>query len=125
MLVYPLQETLHDFMSHLLRKVMKHADAGPFLAPVPPEDVPDYYNVIIDPMDLGTMEQRLASRRYYVTLNMFAADFYKMVKNCQLYNGNTNPYFLAAKRMYEVFWSVMRSSVLPNLETAGILEPKL
>jgi hypothetical protein len=37
-----------------------------------------------DPMDLGTMEQRLASRRYYITLNMFAADFYKMVKNCQV-----------------------------------------
>lgn len=35
-------------------------------------------------MDLGTMEQRLASRRYYITLNMFAADFYKMVKNCQV-----------------------------------------
>ncbi len=37
-----------------------------------------------DPMDLGTMEARLASRRYYITLNMFAADFYKMVKNCQV-----------------------------------------
>ena len=35
-------------------------------------------------MDLGTMEERLASRRYYITLNMFAADFYKMVKNCQV-----------------------------------------
>lgn len=115
-------------------------------------------------MDLGTMEERLNSRRYYITLNMFAADFYKMVKNCQvrstlspglphfirdgkvvveagflsqsvtcwlvlltaqLYNGATNPYFLAAKRIYEVFWSVMRSSILPNLEAAGIVEPKL
>ena len=35
-------------------------------------------------MDLGTMEARLASRRYYTTLNMFAADFYKMVMNCQV-----------------------------------------
>lgn len=35
-------------------------------------------------MDLGTMEARLASRTYYITLNMFAADFYKMVKNCQV-----------------------------------------
>jgi hypothetical protein len=43
----------------------------------------------------------------------------------QLYNGATNPYFLAAKRLYEVFWSAMRSSILPNLEAAGIQEPKL
>lgn len=35
-------------------------------------------------MDLHTMEERLLSRRYYITLNMFAADFYKMVKNCQV-----------------------------------------
>jgi hypothetical protein len=40
-----------------------------------------------DPMDLGTMEERLASRRYYITLNMLAADFYKMVKNCQVGGG--------------------------------------
>ncbi|KAL4424337.1 hypothetical protein ABPG75_001638 [Micractinium tetrahymenae] len=121
----PTEDHLSDFMWHLLRKAQKHADAAPFLAPVSAEDVPDYYTIIIDPMDLGTMEERLASRRYYITLNMFAADFYKMVKNCQLYNGSQNPYFLAAKRLYEAFWSVMRSSILPNLEAAGIVEPKL
>lgn len=43
----------------------------------------------------------------------------------QLYNGSTNPYFLAARRIYEAFWSVMRSSILPSLEAAGIVEPKL
>lgn len=121
----PTEDHLNDFMWHLLHKAQKHPDAGPFLAPVSAEDVPDYYTIIIDPMDLGTMEQRLRSRRYYITLNMFAADFYKMVKNCQLYNGSTNPYFLAAKRIYEAFWAVMRSSVLPNLGAAGIVEPKL
>jgi hypothetical protein len=43
----------------------------------------------------------------------------------QLYNGAQNPYFLASKRIYDMFWAVMRSSILPNLEAAGIVEPKL
>lgn len=43
----------------------------------------------------------------------------------QLYNGSTNPYFLAARRLYDQFWGVMRSSILPSLEAAGIVEPKL
>ncbi|PSC71001.1 Histone acetyltransferase GCN5 [Micractinium conductrix] len=116
----PTEEHLYAFMDLLLRRAKRHADARPFLVPVPAEDVPDYYTIIVDPMDLGTMEERLRSRTYYNTLNMFAADFYKMVKNCQLYNGAQNPYFLAAKRLYEGFWATMRSSILPSLDAAGI-----
>lgn len=41
------QEHLHDFMAALLRKAQRHADAGPFLRPVPAEDVPDYYTIIV------------------------------------------------------------------------------
>lgn len=42
-----LQDSLNDFMWHLLHKAQKHPDAGPFLAPVSAEDVPDYYTIII------------------------------------------------------------------------------
>ena len=42
-----VQEALHEFMAMLLRKVQRHADAAPFLHPVPAADVPDYYTVII------------------------------------------------------------------------------
>ena len=42
-----MQEALHEFMAMLLRKVQRHADAAPFLHPVPAADVPDYYTVII------------------------------------------------------------------------------
>lgn len=31
----------------LLKKAQRHADAGPFLAPVSVDDVPDYYSIII------------------------------------------------------------------------------
>jgi len=42
-----LQENLFEFMSMLLKKAQRHADAGPFLQAVSAEDVPDYYSIII------------------------------------------------------------------------------
>ena len=46
-LVFLPQDNLHAFMGMLLKKAQRHADAGPFLRPVPPADVPDYYTIII------------------------------------------------------------------------------
>ena len=34
-------------MDLLLRRAKRHADARPFLVPVPAEDVPDYYTIIV------------------------------------------------------------------------------
>ena len=42
-----LQEHLYAFMDLLLRRAKRHADARPFLVPVPAEDVPDYYTIIV------------------------------------------------------------------------------
>ena len=40
----------------------------------------------------------------------------------QVYNGEKNEYYLAARRMSDAFWHALRSSVLPGLEAAGIEE---
>ena len=38
--------------------------AEPFLEPVDPKQVADYYEVIKDPMDLSTVEAKLANGEY-------------------------------------------------------------
>ena len=43
----PTQDALYAFMKHLLGVARRHPDAKPFLAPVPREQVPDYYDIII------------------------------------------------------------------------------
>jgi histone acetyltransferase len=43
----------------VLRHVSTLRSASPFIAPVDPEEVPDYYEVIAHPMDLGTVQQRV------------------------------------------------------------------
>ncbi|PPD93068.1 hypothetical protein GOBAR_DD09962 [Gossypium barbadense] len=60
-----------------------HVDAWPFKEPVDARDVPDYYDIIKDPMDLKTMSKRVESEQYYVTLEMFVADVKRMFANAR------------------------------------------
>lgn len=48
----------------ILKKISQHKFAGPFLEPVDAEalGIPDYYQVIKHPMDLGTIEVRARPR---------------------------------------------------------------
>lgn len=51
-------------MRHILVELNGHASAWPFVAPVNAADVPDYYTVITNPMDLSTMENKLENNQY-------------------------------------------------------------
>jgi histone acetyltransferase len=55
----------------------------PFLKPVDTLQALDYYDVIIDPIDLSLMRSRLGCQQYYVSLEMFVADLRKMCDNCR------------------------------------------
>ena len=51
-------------MRHILVELNGHASAWPFVVPVNANDVPDYYTVITNPMDLSTMESKLENNQY-------------------------------------------------------------
>lgn len=57
--------------------------AWPFLQPVDPALALDYYDVIIDPIDLSLIRSRLGCQQYYISLEMFVADLRKMCDNCR------------------------------------------
>ncbi|KAI3993158.1 hypothetical protein MKX01_009901 [Papaver californicum] len=58
-------QSLITFMRTLLKMMHDHPDAWPFKEPVDPRDVPDYYDVIKDPMD---MKRMFANARTYNSL---------------------------------------------------------
>jgi hypothetical protein len=60
-----------------------HNISWPFLKPVDPQLALDYYDVIIDPIDLSLMRSRLGCGQYYLSLEMFVADMRKMCDNCR------------------------------------------
>lgn len=102
-------------MRHILVELNGHASAWPFVNPVNANDVPDYYDVIKNPMDLSTMESKMENNQYetvddmvkdaqlssYDDANALTAVF----DNCKLYNPASSPYAKSAikleKFMYE------------------------
>ncbi|KAI8522985.1 hypothetical protein RHMOL_Rhmol13G0039400 [Rhododendron molle] len=92
------QKSWTAFMRSLLKAMNDHPDAWPFKEPVDARDVPDYYDIIKDPMDLKTMSKRVESEQYYVTFEMFVADVRRMFSNARTYNSPETIYYKCASR---------------------------
>lgn len=86
-------------MRQLLLLVHDHQDSWPFHDPVDPAEVPDYYEVIKNPVSLALIQQRLATQQYYLTLEMFAADIRIMLSNARKYNAQDTEYYKCANRL--------------------------
>ncbi|KAI5844761.1 hypothetical protein BZA05DRAFT_157337 [Tricharina praecox] len=83
---------------HLLTDMQNHQSSWPFQKPVDHEEVPDYYRVITEPMDLQTMEDRLEEDAY-TTPGDFVRDAKKIFNNCRRYNNETTSYWKNATKL--------------------------
>ncbi|KAK7245416.1 hypothetical protein RIF29_40261 [Crotalaria pallida] len=99
------QKHLTAFMRSLLKTMYDHGDSWPFKEPVDARDVPDYYEIIKDPMDLKTMSKRVESEQYYVTFEMFVADVRRMFSNARTYNSPETIYYKCSTRLEAHFQS--------------------
>lgn len=83
------QENLHDHLAKVLDELMKHECVGPFLKAVNPEEwsANDYFDVIDNPEDLGSIRNKLSRGEVSVTKEIFIGDVKCKVKNCITYNG--------------------------------------
>uniref|UniRef100_A0A0E0EXW0 histone acetyltransferase n=1 Tax=Oryza meridionalis TaxID=40149 RepID=A0A0E0EXW0_9ORYZ len=106
----------HDQPFLLITNMNEHPDAWPFKEPVDSRDVPDYYDIIKDPIDLKTMSKRVESEQYYVTLEMFVADMKRMFSNAKTYNSPDTIYYKCASRL-ESFFSNKVASQLAQTST--------
>lgn len=85
-------EKLAATLGNVLQCVKSNQAAWPFLKPVNPAEVPDYYDHIKYPMDLKTMTDRLKAK-YYSTRRLFIADMQRIFTNCRIYNDSTTEYY--------------------------------
>lgn len=77
----------------ILHMLKNHKTAWPFKQPVDPIalNIPNYLDIIKQPMDLQTVERNL-KRKAYATPTQFHADIGKIIRNSYQFNKN-NPDF--------------------------------
>ncbi|KAJ9136477.1 Homeotic protein female sterile [Pleurostoma richardsiae] len=77
---------------------------GPFKEPVDPatDGVPDYFDKVKRPMDLGTMKARM-DRRGYADEQEFLADMHQIFTNCYTYWTKADPMWTACERLERTF----------------------
>uniref|UniRef100_A0AAY4A9F1 Bromodomain PHD finger transcription factor n=1 Tax=Denticeps clupeoides TaxID=299321 RepID=A0AAY4A9F1_9TELE len=92
----------YEGLRRILRSLQAHKMAWPFLEPVDPSKVPDYYGVIKEPMDLSTLEDRL-QKHYYIKLTEFVADVTKMFDSCRYYNPSDSSFYQCAEVLETFF----------------------
>lgn len=63
----------HELLA-IIQRIEEQQFAWPFREPVDTSEVPDYLDVISEPIDLSTMEKRIRQDNYYRTKEAFFAD---------------------------------------------------
>lgn len=94
---------------HLLNDMQNDSNAWPFLTPVNKDDVADYYDVITEPMDLGTMEEK-HEKDQYPGPEDFVRDAMLIFNNCRKYNNEATPYAKAANRLQKFMWKKIKET---------------
>ncbi|CAJ0766318.1 16998_t:CDS:2, partial [Entrophospora sp. SA101] len=83
------QAELYEAINSVFNSLKNYTEhSGPFLKKVNAKEVPDYYQIITNPMDLSIISKRIKNT-HYNSKKEFSDDLYLIYSNCLLYN--TNP----------------------------------
>ena len=100
----PIYESWDKAAKRLLNVMYKHHQSWIFHEPVDPEklQIPDYRDIVLNPMDFGTIKGRL-NTNYYNRLQEFLNDMDLTFDNCIQYNGENSSVGKMAKSVREEF----------------------
>jgi bromodomain-containing factor 1 len=115
----PITKAQFKFMLHGIRSLKKMNVATAFIHPVDPValNIPTYYEIVKQPMDIKAMEAKLKEEKYN-SVDEYKADFALMVRNAELFNGLDHPVTKSAQQLQESFLKQMA-----NLPKADAAEP--
>ncbi|XP_053689324.1 nucleosome-remodeling factor subunit NURF301 [Sabethes cyaneus] len=89
-------------LKKLIKQLQHHKSAWPFMEPVDPDEAPDYYRVIKEPMDLQKVENKVDNQTYN-TLSEFIGDMTKIFDNCRYYNPKESQFYRCAESLESFF----------------------
>jgi hypothetical protein len=121
-----MNTTEKKWCAQTIKSLKKHKRAIAFLDPVDPIqfNIPDYFDIIKSPMDLGTVERKLAAEEY-PTIEAFKADVQLIFNNCYLYNNAGDPVTQDAKKLEENYMKLCKKEPSVFVATAASKAPKV
>ncbi|XP_061701591.1 bromodomain-containing protein 4 isoform X2 [Syngnathoides biaculeatus] len=110
---------LQYLLKVVVKSLWKHQFAWPFHSPVDSVklNIPDYYNIIKSPMDMGTIKKRLENS-YYLNAQECIQDFNRMFTNCYMYNKPSDDIVLMAKALEKAFLQKVADMPQEEIEIA-------
>ncbi|XP_022251880.1 transcription initiation factor TFIID subunit 1-like isoform X3 [Limulus polyphemus] len=93
--------TLSIIIENILNEMRDLPDTQPFWLPVSAKVVPDYHKIVIKPMDLQTIREKIHQRKYQ-SREDFLQDVNQIVENSSLYNGTKSILTQNAQKMLEL-----------------------
>ncbi|KAI4131918.1 MAG: hypothetical protein LQ338_001000 [Usnochroma carphineum] len=97
----------YNQLLHLLNDMQNHSSSWPFVQPVNRDEVADYYEVIKEPMDLSTMEEK-HEKDLYPTPEEFIHDAKLIFDNCRKYNVESSPYVKSANKLEKYMYQQIK-----------------
>ncbi|CAN7021661.1 hypothetical protein IGI04_022742 [Brassica rapa subsp. trilocularis] len=85
----------------ILDRLQKKDTYGVYSDPVDPEELPDYHEIITNPMDFSTVRKKLASGAYD-SLEQFEGDVFLICSNAMEYNSSDTVYYRQARAIHEL-----------------------
>jgi E1A/CREB-binding protein len=103
---------LKDKCMKVLRILRDHEHGWVFNCPVDPVELglPDYFDIIKNPMDLGTINKKL-DKGEYSSIEAFDKDVRLTFDNAMLYNEMNSPVHTMAKTLLEIHSNLFREMV--------------
>ncbi|KAG5246602.1 bromodomain-containing protein [Salix suchowensis] len=85
----------------ILDRLQKKDTYGVFSEPVDPEELPDYFDIVENPMDFSTARKKL-DEGAYTNLEQFEKDVLLICSNAMKYNSPGTIYYRQARAMQEI-----------------------
>ena len=102
-------DKLYSVLKNIYNQLKSHPSSWPFLKPVAASDVPDYYEVVKNPMDFKTIGEKLKAK-YYAGIKLFSSDMTQIFMNCRVYNDKQTEYYDCANNLEQFFHLKLREA---------------
>ena len=104
-----------SILENVVGKILAESCSLPFRKPVDARQVPDYYQIVCDPIDLKTIATKVQDE-HYKTSKHFLDDIKRLLDNSTLYNGEESIYTEAAKQIYQLADQTIREKAIELAE---------